>query len=108
MSEGRNLRAGWVPMTTFWLLDATDNAVGVSRLRHRLTESLMRSGGHIGYFVKRQERGKGYGTAILHETLDEARKLGIEEPSSRSMLTTCRPFASSKPTAASCKTRHLR
>jgi predicted acetyltransferase len=83
ISEGRNLRPGWVPMTTFWLLDATDNAVAVSRLRHRLTESLLRSGGHIGYFVKRQERGKGYGTEILHQTLAEARKLGIE----RALLT---------------------
>jgi predicted acetyltransferase len=79
MSEGRNLRPGWVPMTTFWLLDASDTAVGVSRLRHRLTDNLLKSGGHIGYFVKRAERGKRYGTTILRLTLEEARRLGIAQ-----------------------------
>ncbi len=77
-SEGRNLRGGWVPMTTFWLLDEAGTLVGVSRLRHTLTPFLLIHGGHIGYYVARDHRGKGYGTRILSLTLEEARKLGLE------------------------------
>ncbi len=78
MAAGVNLQAGWVPMTTLWLLDAEERVVGVSRLRHRLTPFLLERGGHIGYFVRAAERGKGYGRAILALTLDAARRLGLE------------------------------
>jgi predicted acetyltransferase len=78
MDMGVNLRPGWVPMTTFWLLDLQDEIVGVSRLRHRLTPSLLEDGGHIGYYVRPDYRGLGYGKTILSLTLIEARKLGIE------------------------------
>jgi predicted acetyltransferase len=83
MDQGLNLRDGWVPMTTHWLLDGEERIVGVSRLRHRLTPALLEDGGHIGYYVLPPERGKGYGTAILRLTLIEARRLGIE----RALLT---------------------
>jgi predicted acetyltransferase len=78
MDLGLHLRPGWVPMTTYWLLDDEERIVGVSRLRHRLTPALLEDGGHIGYYVRPAERGKGYGTAMLRLTLDEARQLGIE------------------------------
>jgi len=77
-SAGRDLPAGWVPFTTFWLLDRRRTAVGLSRLRHRLNAALLEHGGHIGYYVKASERGKGYGRAILALTLEEARRLGLE------------------------------
>ncbi|HEX5368484.1 MAG TPA: GNAT family N-acetyltransferase [Dehalococcoidia bacterium] len=83
MAAGRNLPDGYVPMTTFWALDETGAVVGVSRLRHRLNDSLLLHGGHIGYYVARSERGKGYATEMLRQTLLEARGLGIE----RALLT---------------------
>jgi predicted acetyltransferase len=83
MDVGANLPPQWVPMTTFWLIDDQDEVVGVSRLRHRLTPSLIQDGGHIGYYVRPDYRGRGYGKAILNLTLLEARKLGIE----RALLT---------------------
>jgi predicted acetyltransferase len=77
-SQGRQLEPGWVPFTTYWLLDDGGAAVGISRVRHQLNDVLLYHGGHIGYYVKRSERGKGYGTTILALTLVEGRKLGIE------------------------------
>lgn len=67
-----------VPMTTFWLYDATDRPIGISRLRHELNESLLIRGGHIGYYIRRTDRGKGLGSFLLAATLNEARKLGID------------------------------
>jgi len=78
MSEGRHLREGWVTETTFWLLDDAGSVVGVSRLRHTLTPFLLNYGGNIGYYVARDQRGKGYGTRILALALEEARKLGLK------------------------------
>jgi predicted acetyltransferase len=83
MAEGRNLRPGQVPMTTYWLLDDADMLAGVSRLRHRLTEDLLSDGGHIGYYVRPAFRGRGHGHTLLRLTLEEAKRLGIE----RALLT---------------------
>ncbi|MPZ49922.1 MAG: GNAT family N-acetyltransferase [Dehalococcoidia bacterium] len=83
MDNGANLRPEWVPMTTYWLLDNEEQIVGVSRLRHQLTLALLNDGGHIGYYVLRSQRRKGYGNTILRLTLVEARKLGIQ----RALLT---------------------
>jgi predicted acetyltransferase len=70
-------------MTTFWLLDDSKEIVGVSRLRHRLTASLLEDGGHIGYYIRPAYRGRGHGHELLALTLVEARKLGIQ----RALLT---------------------
>jgi len=48
MSRGENLRAGWVPFHTYWLLRGGTTIVGRSNLRHNLTPSLEDVGGHIG------------------------------------------------------------
>jgi predicted acetyltransferase len=77
-SEGRQLEPGWVPFTTYWLLDDAGAVVGISRLRHELTDGLLYHGGHIAYYVRPSERGKGYGTSILALTVLEGRKRGIE------------------------------
>jgi predicted acetyltransferase len=77
-SEGRGLEPGWVPFTTYWLLDDAGAIAGMSRLRHDLTDELLFHGGHIGYYVRPSARGKRYGTAVLALTLAEGRKRGID------------------------------
>jgi predicted acetyltransferase len=77
-SEGRGLEPGWVPFTTYWLLDDDSAVVGISRLRHELNDGLLYHGGHIGYYVRPSARRKGHGTSILALTLAEGRKRGIE------------------------------
>lgn len=80
---GIDLPEGYVPATTFWLVE--DGAmVGYGNIRHRLTPALERHGGHIGYAVKTTKWGKGYGTIQLGLLLKEAANLGIEK-----VLLTC-------------------
>lgn len=77
MERGAGLREGFVPQTTFWAFAGT-RAVGISKLRHELTDSLRRTGGNIGYAIRPSERGRGYGTSMLALTLVEAWNLGLD------------------------------
>jgi len=83
-SQGIGLAPGFVPSSTYWLLDGAEEIVAVSNLRHALTEPLLTFGGHIGFGVRPSERRKGYATEILRQTLFVARELGIED-----VLVTC-------------------
>ena len=84
VAAGKNLPEGWVPMNTYWLIRGRMQPVGISRLRHRLTESLLQRGGHIGYWIRPAERGKGYGTRLLALTCQKAKEIGIDR-----ILVTC-------------------
>lgn len=77
-SMGRELPEGFVPDTTFVLVD-DDKYVGVFNLRHYLNDFLREGAGHIGYCVSKKYRGKGYATKGLALTLKKARELGIHE-----------------------------
>ena len=77
--RGEGIPEGFVPHTTFWLVDEKGEVVAVSNLRHRLTDKLRVEGGHIGYGVRPSARRRGHATEILRHTLEEARALGIEE-----------------------------
>ncbi len=83
-SEGIGLKEGFVSHSTFWLVDTNGLILGVSNLRHKLTDHLWREGGHIGYGVRPSERGKGYGTLMLKLVLEKAKELGLEK-----VLITC-------------------
>jgi len=78
-AAGRNLKDGRVPQTVWWLVMG-DEYLGRVSIRHRLTDKLMRIGGHIGYEVRPSERRKGYGTLLLKLGLQKAKELGIERP----------------------------
>ena len=80
---GIGIPPGFVPHSTFWLLQEGE-VVGVSNLRHALTDGLRVEGGHIGYGIRPSARGRGCGREILRQTLQEAARLGIE-----SALLTC-------------------
>lgn len=73
-----NMPDWFVPETFYYLWD--DGAiVGEYRIRHYLTEALRTGAGHIGYSIKKDFRGKGYGTKGLALTLELARKIVPEE-----------------------------
>lgn len=76
--KGLNLPDGWVPDSTYWLLNK-DKIIGAVNIRHRLTESLLNGGGHIGYGIRPSERRKGYATKLLSLSLKEAKELGIKK-----------------------------
>ncbi len=66
-----NMPDWFVPETYYYLWDE-GRLVGEFRIRHHLTEALKKGAGHIGYSIRREERGKGYGTAGLRRTIQEA------------------------------------
>ncbi len=77
-ADGRNLPAGFVPATTFWLVHGGE-LVGVSNLRHHLNDRIRLNGGHIGLGVRPSYRGRGLGNLLLALTIQEARKKGIAQ-----------------------------
>lgn len=76
MPDPAKLPPELVLQTVFWVLDADGVAVGMIRLRHYLNDKLRFHGGHIGYFIRRDQRGKGYAKEALRLALIELRKLG--------------------------------
>jgi predicted acetyltransferase len=82
-ARGEELPDGWVPYSTFWLVEG-DEYIGSVNVRHVITDWMRRFGGHIGHHVRSSQRRKGYGTLICALALDEARKLGLDR-----VLITC-------------------
>ena len=76
-AQGSEIPNGFVAHETFWLVEDGVNVVGVSNLRHSLTDSLRKDGGHIGYGIRPSARRRGLATLILQETLRKARERGI-------------------------------
>lgn len=79
-SHGERLRPGFYASHTFWALDeVSGRIVGAANLRPDLNAFQSIYGGHIGYGVRPDMRGKGFATEILARTLDKARALGLAE-----------------------------
>lgn len=71
--EARPHVDGWSTSTTRWLVDG-DQFLGTGQLRHELaTDYLRRRGGHIGYSVVEQMRGRGLSHVIMDGAIREAR-----------------------------------
>ena len=68
----------FVPETYYYLWDG-DCLVGEFRIRHHLTEALRMGAGHIGYSIRKDKRGKGYGTEGLKLTVQIAKSIVPEE-----------------------------
>ena len=74
----RNLRPDRVGSHYYWLVDDEKACfIGEVSIRHRLNDALRLCGGHIGYYVRCGEWGKGYATEMLRLAQKEAKKLGI-------------------------------
>ena len=71
-------RSGWVNCSTYFSC-VGNRIVGTIQIRHTLNDSLMKSGGHIGYGVRPSERCKGYATQMLTLALERCRELGIDK-----------------------------
>ncbi|HZG86734.1 GNAT family N-acetyltransferase [Paenibacillus sp.] len=96
--RGVELPDGWVPDSTLWLVDERGRVIGAVNIRHRLTEWLLRAGGHIGMGIRPSERRRGYGKAMLELALAEAKRLGIE----RALLVCDADNAASERTIVGC------
>lgn len=83
ISEGIGLPEGYVPQTIYWMY-VDDRPVAYGKLRHNLNGKLIEYGGHVGYIVRPNERGKGYGKLFLGELKNAAKLIGIKR-----LLITC-------------------
>lgn len=69
--------AGYVPSTVYLAVRASDDRlVGIMDFRRPLTEALNQFGGHIGYSVRPDERGRGYAAQMLRLLLPKCRAEG--------------------------------
>ena len=93
-TRGIGVPSSFVAHSTFWLVADRATVVGVSNIRHSLTDALRREGGHIGFGIRPSARRQGLGTAILKRSLDQADVLGI----------TCALLTCAKTNIASAKT----
>jgi len=73
-----------VPGTTYLAMEGS-RVVGVINIRWYLNDNLKKHGGHIGYFIRPSERGKGYGTKMFSLALSEVKEKGLNE-----VMITCR------------------
>lgn len=79
------LSQGRVTADLFLAVRKSDNKlVGMCQVRRTLNEFLAQFGGHIGYSVRPDERGKGYAKAMLKLALLHCKSLGINK-----VLVTC-------------------
>ena len=68
----------FVPETYYYLWDE-GRLLGEFRIRHHLTEALKHGAGHIGYSIRRDARGRGYGTIGLRLAIEAAGKIISED-----------------------------
>ncbi|MCE7791963.1 GNAT family N-acetyltransferase [Salipaludibacillus sp. CUR1] len=73
------LPKGWVPDSTYWLVNEESRILGCVNIRHKLTEKLLNEGGHIGYGIRPSERRKGYAARLLELSLEKADLIGIRK-----------------------------
>lgn len=78
------IKPEYSPQTTFGIFE-NDRLIGGFNLRHVIKGNLINHGGNIGYLIRPSERGKGYGTKMLHLALEKADELGLEK-----VLVSCR------------------
>jgi predicted acetyltransferase len=79
MTDPSSLKPGYVLQTVFWALDESGEAIGLVRVRHYLNDRLRDRGGHIGYYIRRARRGRGYGREALRLGLMELKKIGEQK-----------------------------
>jgi predicted acetyltransferase len=76
-SEEKVTTDGFVPHSTYWLIDSEEQIVGAVNIRHRLNQKLLEQGGHIGYGIAPSHRRKGYAAVQLAESLKVIKALGV-------------------------------
>ncbi|MBR6115352.1 MAG: GNAT family N-acetyltransferase [Oscillospiraceae bacterium] len=79
LSRPETTPENWVVTSQYICVRPYDNRlVGMIQLRHFLNEFLELYGGHIEFSVLPEDRGKGYATWMLKNTLRYARDLALD------------------------------
>ncbi len=80
---GIDLKPGRVPQTIYWFY-VEKKPVGIIKVRRTLTDHLLKRGGNIGYYIKKDSRRAGYGREMLKLCLEILKNDGVEK-----VLITC-------------------
>ena len=83
-SRGMNLPEGFVPSSTYWLINKDKRILGAIDIRHELNDFLRFRGGHIGYGIRPTERNKGYASQMLSLAVAVCKEIGMKK-----VLITC-------------------
>lgn len=75
--DGKNVAPGRVA-ATFELAIVSKRIAGRVSVRHALNEFLLNQGGHIGYCVLPEFRGRGIGKRMLERGFEVTKGLGIQ------------------------------
>ena len=73
-----------VPQTLYLLKDGSGTILGAASLRHYLNHTHIVDGGHVGYGICPEYRGRGHGTLLLRLSLRRLSAMGVER-----VLVTC-------------------
>ena len=75
-NDHAKLKSGYIPQSFFWFVDDAGEAIGIVRMWHYLNKSLKERTGHISYYIRRDQRGKGYGQEALRQALIALGEIG--------------------------------
>lgn len=76
--SGEQLKPGLVPYSTYFLWD-DDKIVGIFSFRHCLNDALRKRGGHVGYIILPEFRGRNYATNGLKLLIEEIKDKVLED-----------------------------
>ena len=82
-AQGLNLKPNRVPSSEF-ILYIDDKPAGIGRVRHYLTEELLKHAGHISFAIAAEFRGHHYATILLKLLLEKAKTFQLTK-----VLLTC-------------------
>lgn len=68
-----------VPQDYWWVLNEEKRIIGIAKTRYILTPELLRAGGHVGYALKEEYRGQGYGTELLRVLKRECKEHNLPD-----------------------------
>jgi predicted acetyltransferase len=77
-SLGEKLPKGYVPSTTFWLVEK-GRILGVTNLRYKLNKQIMFCGGHIGLSIRPSQRGKNLGNKLMNLSIKKSHCMGVNQ-----------------------------
>ena len=76
--KGIGIPAGYIPSVTYWMVDTDSKQyIGTVNIRLGLNDVLSDYGGHVGYIIRNDMRGRGFGKKIFDLSIPAARQLGI-------------------------------
>ena len=73
-----------VPQTLFLMKQKDGTILGAVSIRHYLNHTNITDGGHVGYGIRPEFRGRGYGNLILKLSLEKLQSMNISK-----VLLTC-------------------